>query len=111
MIFHNKRFTFQLLQLSDARRPDDDSCNNKMKEMDTRLKFYDFKVVNLKSIQKLSYPADQYLNLFLNAYINRHVHAGYLIMIEFYSPFGKRQVFLCSINTNKNENTSASAVY
>ena len=40
------------------------------------------------------------LNLFLNAYINRHVHAKYLKMILFYSPFGIRHVFLCSINTN-----------
>ena len=38
---------------------------------------------------------DRYSNLFLNAYINRHVHAEY-----FYSPFGIRHVFLYSINTN-----------
>ena len=32
--------------------------------------------------------ADRYSNLFLNAYINRHVHAEYLKMISFYSPLG-----------------------
>ena len=31
---------------------------------------------------------DRYSNLFLNAYINRHVHAEYLKMILFYSPLG-----------------------
>ena len=31
---------------------------------------------------------DRYSNLFLNAYINRHVHAKYLNMIEVYSPLG-----------------------
>ena len=30
---------------------------------------------------------DRYSNLFLNAYINRHVHAKYLKMIQFYSMF------------------------
>ena len=40
-----------------------------------------------------TYQVDRYLNLFLNAYINRHVHAKYLKMIKFYSPFG--------INTSK----------
>ena len=43
---------------------------------------------------------DRYLNLFLNAYINRHAHTEYLKMIEVYSPFGIRHVFLYSINTN-----------
>ena len=43
---------------------------------------------------------DQYSNLFLNAYINRHAHTEYLKMIEVYSPFGIWHVFLYSINTN-----------
>ena len=34
------------------------------------------------------------------AYINRHVHAEYFKMIEFYSPLGIWHVFLYSINTN-----------
>ena len=46
-----------------------------------------------------TYHPYRYLNLFLNAYINRHVHAEYLKMIEFYSPFGMRHIFLYSINT------------
>ena len=33
---------------------------------------------------------DRYSNLFLNAYINRHLHAEYLKMIKFYSPVGIR---------------------
>ena len=36
---------------------------------------------------------DRYSNLFLNAYINRHVHAEYLKLIKFYSPLGIRHVF------------------
>ena len=38
---------------------------------------------------------DRYSNLFLNAYINRHVHAKYLKMIELYmySPLGIWHVF------------------
>ena len=43
---------------------------------------------------------DRYSNLFLNAYINPHAHTEYLKMIEVYSPFGIRHVFLYSINTN-----------
>ena len=43
---------------------------------------------------------DRYSNLFLNAYINRHVHADYLKMIYFYSPLVIWHVFLYSINTN-----------
>ena len=43
---------------------------------------------------------DRYSNLFLNAYINRHVHTEYLKMIEVYSPLGIWHVFLYSINTN-----------
>ena len=43
---------------------------------------------------------DRYSNLFLNAYINRPVHAEYLKMIQFYSPLGIWHVFLYSINTN-----------
>ena len=36
---------------------------------------------------------DRYLNLFLNAYINRHAHTEYLKMILFYSPLGKWHTF------------------
>ena len=36
---------------------------------------------------------DRYSNLFLNAYINRHVHAKYLKMIWLYSPLGIRHFF------------------
>ena len=36
---------------------------------------------------------DRYSNLFLNSYINRHVHAEYLNMILFYSPLGICHVF------------------
>ena len=36
---------------------------------------------------------DRYSNLFLNAYINRHVHTEYLKMIEVYSHFGIWHVF------------------
>ena len=43
---------------------------------------------------------DRYSNLFLNAYINRHVHTEYLNMIEVYSPLGIWHVFIYSINTN-----------
>ena len=43
---------------------------------------------------------DRYWNLFLNAYINRHVHAEYLKMIEVFSPLGIWHVFLYIINTN-----------
>ena len=43
---------------------------------------------------------DRYLNLFLNAYINRHAHTEYLKMIEVYSPLGVWHVFLYGINTN-----------
>ena len=43
---------------------------------------------------------DRYSNLFLNAYINRHVHAEYLKMILLYSPLGIWHVFLYSININ-----------
>ena len=37
---------------------------------------------------------DRYSNLFLNAYINRHLHAEYLKMIKFYSPLGIWHVFI-----------------
>ena len=40
------------------------------------------------------------LDLFLNAYINRHAHTEYLKTIEVYSPLGIWHVFLYSINTN-----------
>ena len=43
---------------------------------------------------------DRYLNLFLNANINRHAHTENLKMIEVYSPLGISHVFLYSINTN-----------
>ena len=43
---------------------------------------------------------DRYSNLFLNAYINRLLHAEYLKMIQFYSPLGIWHVFLYNINTN-----------
>ena len=36
---HKTSFTFQLLQLSDAMRPEDDSCMDKVKEMYPRSKF------------------------------------------------------------------------
>ena len=36
---------------------------------------------------------ERYSNLFLNAYINRHVHAEYIKMIEVYSPLGIYNVF------------------
>ena len=62
-------------------------------------------LVIYKKSTKLTYPPDWYSNQFLNACINRQVHAEYLKMIEFYSPFGMRHVFLYSINTNKTENT------
>ena len=40
---------------------------------------------------------DQYSNLLLNAYINRHAHTEYLQIIEVYSPFGIWHVFQYSI--------------
>ena len=43
---------------------------------------------------------DRYSNLFLNAYINRHAHTGYLKLIEVYSPCSVWHIFLYSINTN-----------
>ena len=43
---------------------------------------------------------DRYLNLFLNAYINRHAHTEYLKMCEVHSPLGIWHVFLYSINFN-----------
>ena len=42
---------------------------------------------------------DRYSNLFLNAYINRHVHAKYLKMIYFYSPLGIWHVFFYIVLT------------
>ena len=36
---------------------------------------------------------DRYSNLFLNAYINRNVHAKYIKMVQFYSPLGIWHVF------------------
>ena len=43
---------------------------------------------------------DRYSNLFLNAYINRHVHAKYLKMIYFYSPLGIWHVFSTALLIN-----------
>ena len=42
---------------------------------------------------------DRYSNLFLNAYINRHVHAKLLKMIYFYSPLGIWHVFAAASPT------------
>ena len=76
-------------------RPEDDSCMDIVKEIYPRSKFYHLIVGNLQEIKKkLTYPTDGYSNLFLNTYINRHVHAEYLKMIAFYSPFGIRHVYL-----------------
>ena len=36
---HKTSYTFQLLQFSDAMRPEDDSCRDKMKEMSPRSNF------------------------------------------------------------------------
>ena len=36
---HKTSYTFQLLQISDAMRPEDDSCTDKVKEMYPRSKF------------------------------------------------------------------------
>ena len=36
---HKTSYTFQLLQISDAMRPEDDSCTDKVKEMCPRSKF------------------------------------------------------------------------
>ena len=64
------------------------------------------KIISRKSRKKKNtYPLYRYSNLFLNAYLNRLIHAEYLKRIEFYSPLGIRHVFLYSINTNKNEIT------
>ena len=41
--------------------------------------------------------SDLYSNLFLNAYINRHVHAEYLKVTLIYSLLGIWHVFLYSI--------------
>ena len=68
------------------------------------------KSVIYKKSTKMSFPPDRYSNKFLNACINHHVHVGYLKRIEFYSPLGIRHVFLCSINNNKNETLTTSAV-
>ena len=43
---------------------------------------------------------DRYSNLFLNANINRHLHAEYLKMIKFYSALGIWHAFQHSINAN-----------
>ena len=56
--------------------------------------------INRFEYRSNAYHPDQYSNLFLNAYINRHVHPDYLKMIKFYSHFGIRDIFLYRINTN-----------
>ena len=81
-------------------RPEDDSCMEKVKDMYSRLKLYHVKVE-----KKKTYPLYRYSNLFLNAYLNRLIHAEYLKRIKFYSPLGIRHGFLYSINTNINEIT------
>ena len=43
---------------------------------------------------------DRYSNLFLNAYLNRHVHTESLKSIEVNSPFGIWHVFIYSMNSN-----------
>ena len=48
---HKTIFTFQLLQLSDAMRPEDDVCMDKVKEMYARSIFYHFKASNLQEIK------------------------------------------------------------
>ena len=58
------------------------------------------KYLGIDSSTDLDDHADRYSNLFLNAYINRHVHTEYLKTIEVYSPLGIWHVFLFSINTN-----------
>ena len=59
---------------------------------------------------------DQYSNIFLKAYISRHVHAEYLKMIQFYSPLGiwhvfQRQLSIIDFTLNcppiRNNHTSA----
>ena len=40
---HKTRFTIQLIQLSDAMRPEDGSCMDKVNELYSRLKFYHVK--------------------------------------------------------------------
>ena len=70
--------------------------------------FYNFQFVSNDKKQKMAMAYylgyrlldDRYLNLFLNAYINRHSYTEYLKMIEVYSPLGIWYVFLYSINTN-----------
>ena len=102
---HKTSYTFQLLQIFEAMRPEDDSCMDKVKEMYPRSKFKHLKVGNLQNINKTDIPSGSVLESIPKCLHNRHVHAQCLKMIEFYSPFGKRHVFLYSINTNKNENT------
>ena len=51
-------------------------------------------------IDSSTYHPDRFSNLFLNAYINRHVNAQYLKRIKFYSPLGIWHIFLYSINTD-----------
>ena len=56
-------------------RPEDDSCIVKVKEMYRRFKLYHVKVENKK--KSPVHPTDRSSNLFLNAFINHHVHAEY----------------------------------
>ena len=49
---NNKSFTFQLLQIFDGTRPEDESCMDIVKEMYNKSKFYHLKVGNLQEIKK-----------------------------------------------------------
>ena len=53
---------------------------------------------------------DRFSNLFLNAYINRHVHADYLKMIQFYSPFPVYEVPAIRVNTSNSTYTFTSVI-
>ena len=91
---HKTSFIFQLLQLPGAMTPEDDLCIDKVREMYIRSKLYHLKVGNLQEINETGIPSE--------SFINRHLHAEYFNIMESH---GIRHVFLCSINTNKNENT------
>ena len=68
---HKTSYTFQLLLISDAMRPGDDSCTDKVKEMYPDQNSSTLKAVIYKTSTKLTYPPNRYSNLFLNACINR----------------------------------------
>ena len=61
---HKTSYTFQLLQISDVMRPEDDSCMDKVKEMYPRSKFWYFKVGNLQNINKTDIPSGSLLESF-----------------------------------------------